>query len=149
MSDLMQAKQLYLVHHNLLQSVRVLKSFCEEDDVKKFTQKHVNIIACVEHMSSHLLHILKHVDDLVEKLYVTSKLYRRLTFSMQLPMTDVEYDFYEQMYSADYHTTLVNLQNVQALVELCMLVNDTWELKLIEMMFILKSSKETCEVFQS
>lgn len=144
MSDLMEAKRKYLTHHNLLKSVCVLKTFCEEDDVNKLAQQHVKIIACVEHMSSHLMHILKHVDDLVEKLYVTSKLYRRLTFSMQLPMTDVEYDFYEQMYSTDYYTTLVNLQTVQALVKLCKLVNNTWELKLIEMMFVLKSNKETC-----
>lgn len=127
----------------MTQSLRVLTTFCELDDMQKLAEKHVNIIECVEHLSAHLLHILKHVDRLTETLYSTSKLYRRLTFFMHLEMTNVEYEFYEQTYRAEYHTTLVNMQNVKELVDLCNLVHDTWESKLMEIMLILNSERET------
>jgi len=149
MSDSVQAQHRYLNHHKMIRSVQVLKQFCDQDDVKKLADQHVNIISCVENLSTHFLHILKHVDGLVEKLYSTSKLYRRLTFFMHLTMTDIEYEFYEQTYSADYHTTLVNLQYVKEVIELCKLVSDTWESKLTKMMFILKSEKETSSIIHN
>ena len=146
MSDSVKAQHSYVTHNKMVRCVQVLKSFCDQDDAKKLAEQHFNIISCVETISTHLLNILKHVDGLIETLYSTSKLYRRLTFFMHLTMTDIEYEFYKQTYSADYYTTLVNLQNMHELVELCTLVSDTWESKFTKMILILKSEKTTCSI---
>lgn len=144
MSDSVKAQHAYLTHNKMKRCVQVLKSFCDQDDAKKIAEQHGNILSCVENISRNFWNILKHVDGLVETLYCTSKLYKRLTFFMHLTMTDYEYEFYKQTYSADYYTTLVNLQNMQELVDLCTLVSDTWESKFTKMILILKSEKTTC-----
>ena len=142
MFDVVQVQHRYLVFHNMINSLQALKCFCEEDDMKKLAEKHANILRSVERLSAHALHILQHVDKLVEKLYSISKLYRRLTRYMQLDMLDFDEIFYEQNYSAEYDIVVLDLTNMKELVELCVLMHNSWEMKLNEMMFILQTKTE-------